>query len=388
MAGPQRIVVVGYGIAGLTATDTLRAAGFDGDLTVVGAEPHRPYSRPALSKAALLEQGDMSAHELPTPTHAADELLGVGARSLDADRRLVTLTDGNQLPYDRLVVASGSRAGRLGDRWPVAPGVEELVVRTVDDALLLRERVASRPSVVVVGGGPLGMELASGCLASGCEVTIVAPERPLTRLLGPYLSALFVDAAVRLGLRVSSSPAVGVESGAEGRPVVRLADGSTVTADLLVSAVGDVPNTGWLATSGLLDDPLLRVDSRQRVRPEIVAAGDVCAFPTRAGVRRIPLWTSAIEQAKVAALTALRGDDAPELDFQPYFWTEQFGLGLKSVGETPVLGPPEVVDGDPASGSGLLRWLNPDGTLTAAALNVRIAVPRLRRLTRPEVLQA
>jgi len=129
-----------------------------------------------------------------------------------------------------------------------------------------------------------------------------------------------------------------------------------VIADLLVSAVGDVPNTDWLASSGLLTGGVLQVDTHGRVRPDVVAAGDVAAFPTPQGVRRIPLWTSAIERSKVAALGALLGDEAPELTFQPYFWTEQFGLALKSVGPMPVAGAPEVVDGDPRDGAALLHW--------------------------------
>ncbi|MHA6513472.1 NAD(P)/FAD-dependent oxidoreductase [Tessaracoccus sp. Z1128] len=385
-AGLRRIVVVGYGIAGLTAADQLRSSGFDGELTVVGEERHHPYSRPALSKAALVEDGEMTAHELPAPRHDAAERLGIAATSVDAGRRIVGLADGSELPYDRLVIASGSRAGRLADRWPVADGVQELVVRTVEDARVLRERVASKPSVVVVGGGPLGMELASACLASGCGVTLVAQDRPMTRLLGEYLSQVFVRAAQARGLTVAASPAVRVHAGDGGRPTVTLADGTSVTADLLVSAVGDVPNLEWLVGSGLLAGGALVVDTRGRVRPDIVAAGDVASFPTPQGIRRIPLWTSAIEQAKVAAVAALRDDDAPELAFQPYFWTDQFGLSLKAVGATPVTGRPEILDGAPHEGSGLLRWGNVDGSVTAAALNYRIPVPRLRRLAAPSTV--
>ncbi|MER7035414.1 FAD-dependent oxidoreductase, partial [Streptomyces albidoflavus] len=151
----RRVVVVGNGIAGLTAADTLREAGFDGRLTVVGDEPHPAYSRPALSKALLLDGADLSSHKLPAASHGADELLGVRAVGLDPDRRLVTLDEGTALPYDRLVLATGSRARRLS----ALP--DELTLRGLDDALSLRSRLANRPSVVVVGGGPLGMEIAS-----------------------------------------------------------------------------------------------------------------------------------------------------------------------------------------------------------------------------------
>jgi len=193
----RRIVVVGNGIAGLTACDSLRATGFDGQLTVVGAERHSPYSRPALSKA-LLHGGDgLMAHELPAPTHGADELLGVSATGLDAGARRVTLDGGGSLPYDGLVIASGSRARRLAgaaDQDSAEAGGGELTLRTLEDAVRLKELVAARPSVIVVGGGPLGMEVASGCLHGGCDVTLVTDGEPLMRQLGSYLSGIFTAA--------------------------------------------------------------------------------------------------------------------------------------------------------------------------------------------------
>ena len=380
----RRIVVVGNGIAGLTACDSLRSAGFDGELTVVGAERHHPYSRPALSKALLhggsgSGDGGLRAHELPEPGHEATELLGVSATGLDVEARRVLLDGGDELPYDGLVIASGSRARRLtaGPGRDGAP--RELTLRTIEDAVHLRERVASRPSVIVIGGGPLGMEVASGCLHMGCEVTLVSDGLPLVRQLGDYLADLFTTAAVRQGLRVvGGGKARLVDDGDRARVV--LADGTVLEADLVVTAVGDEPNIGWLAGSNLLADGALRVDSRGRVRPEIVAAGDVAFFPTRLGVQRVPLWTSAIDQAKVAAVGLLKGEAAPEFNFQPYFWTEGFGLALKAVGFTPVQGAPGYCERGGGEGSELLRWSNPDGSGTAAAVNFRIPIPKLRRL--------
>lgn len=358
------IVVVGNGIAGLTACDTLRAVGYDGELVVAGEERHAPYSRPALSKALLRDAADVASHRLPEPTHGATELLGVSATGLDVDRRRVLLSDGSDVSYGGLVVASGSRARRIG-------GVdsEELTLRTLDDALALRERLAGRPSVVVVGGGPLGMEVASGCLESGCEVALVADGVPLTAHLGLYLGSAFTETAVARGLKVVAGVAVDVT----GSTVV-LADGSRLGADLVVTAAGDLPNVEWLDGTGLLTDGRIVVDGRGRVRPDIVAAGDVAAIPTSSGVRRIPLWTSAIDQAKVAAAALLQGDAAPELTLQPYFWTEQFGLSLKAAGALPVDGAPEYVVGDAPTGPALMRWPG-----TAVAVNHRIPIPRLRR---------
>ena len=322
----------------------------------------------------------MTSHLLPEPSHGAAEILGVGAAELDVERRIVRLSDGTDVPYDAAVIASGSRARRLGGSDPQDLVPAELTLRGLDDALELRRRIASKPSVIVIGGGALAMEVASGCVASGCEVTLIARRPPLAAQLGEHLSGVFREAAQRAGVRMRSSVTVALRSSAGGAVVV-LDDGSELEAGLVVSAVGDIPNTEWLAGSGLLTDGALRVDSRGRLRPELVAAGDVAAFPTGRGVKRIPLWTSAIEQAKTAALALLEGDDAPELNFQPYFWTEQFGLSLKACGHLPLEGLPGFSEGDPYDGKALMRWAQPDGSGTAVALNYRIPVPRLRKLS-------
>lgn len=391
MSTPRRnkIVVLGYGIAGLTAAETLRDHGFDGELTIVGAERHRPYSRPALSKAALLD--DDPAHlRLPDATHAGVETLGVAASRVDFDRRTVTLSDGSELSYDGLVIATGSRARRLTNDQALGhePMPTEFTLRSLDDMLALRARLADRPSVVVVGGGPLGMEVASGALDAGCAVSLVSLGQPLKVQLGAFVSDLVVRTARDRGLdlRRSGCAAVYTEPGTH-RPVLELADGSRVTADVLFGAVGDVPNLEFLTGSGALTDGKLLVDERCRVivggvaRPDVVAAGDVASVPSETGSRRIPLWMSAIDQAKAAAATLLRGDDAPAHVWRPYFWTDQFGLSVRAAGVIPHSGEPEIVEGDPASTSFLLRQDGPDGAPGGAvAVNHRIPIPRLRRL--------
>lgn len=376
-AAAERIVVVGNGVAGLTACDSLRASGFDGELTIVGDEQHPPYSRPALSKALLRNDADTMAHRLPEPTHQANEILGVSASGLNVERQILHLDDGTDLPYDRLVIATGSRARRLGGS---ATGADsgELTLRRLEDAHRLRRLLLERPSVVVVGGGPLGMEIASACVAAGCDVTLISDTEPLRPHLGAHLSALFLNAAVEHGVRVITTGSARVTDHA-GACAVVTPDGDVFEPDLVVTAAGDIPNVEWLADSGLLTGKQLQVDSRGRLRPDIVAVGDVAAFPTGRGVRRVPLWSSAVEQAKVAASALLFGDGAPELHYQPYFWTEQFGLSLKACGELPAHGDPVVERSEPG-GSMLLRWMHEDGSGTAAAINHRIAIPMLRRL--------
>ncbi|MPY30903.1 NAD(P)/FAD-dependent oxidoreductase [Streptomyces adustus] len=371
----KRVVVVGNGIAGLTAAHTLREAGFDGELTVVGDEPHPAYSRPALSKALLLDGDDLTSHTLPPASHGASELLGVRATGLDPDRRRVTLDDGTALPYDGVVLATGSRARRLSEL------PDEVTLRGLDDALALRRRLAKRPSVLVVGGGPLGMEIASGCLAAGCPVTLVSQGPPLAVQLGLHLAQIFTAAAREHGLTVVQGGPARIE-GRPGDARVTLDDGTVLRAEVLLTAVGDLPNTEWLTGTGLVVNGAVPVDARGLARPGVAAVGDLAAFPTPQGPRRIPLWSSAIDQAKAAARALVHGDDAPPLAFQPYFWTEQFGRTLKAVGQLPAAGEPVYADGEPGGGPALMTWRQEDGSTTAVALDHRIPVPRLRRLTR------
>lgn len=372
----KRVVVVGNGIAGLTAADTLRECGFDGELTVVGAESHAAYSRPALSKAVLADRADAApaAHALPPASHGAAEILGVRATGLDLVRRRVTLDGGETLPYDGLVLATGSRARRLS----ALP--DELTLRGLDDALALRTRLAARPSVLVVGGGALGMELASGCVAAGCRVTLVARGVPLTGLLGPHLAGVLTASARAQGLTVVECGTARVE-GRPGDARVVLDDGRELRAELLLSAVGDVPATDWLAGTGLVVDGAVPVDAHGLARPGVAAVGDLAAVRTPQGVRRVPLWSSAVDQAKAAATALVRGaDDAPPFAHRPYFWTEAFGHSLKAAGHLPAPGTPTYESGEPGGAPALLTWRQADGTGTAVALDHRIAVPRLRRL--------
>lgn len=388
----SRVVIIGGGIAGVTSADALRDAGFDGELTIVGAELHRAYSRPALSKAALLDPDDLTSHLLPEPTHGAIEALGVSAARLDPVARRVGLSDGTELPYDGLVIASGSHARRLGERPGNGPDSAELTLRSLGDAAELRRRIAAKPDVIVIGGGPLGMEIASGCVAAGCGVTLVTRRLPQSALLGDHLAGHLVARAAEAGVRLLRADEIAVIDHGD-RALVQLRsagdDATTVLeAPLVVTAVGDEPSTDWLRGSGVATHAGLGLlaDRKGRLQPDIVAAGDVAAYPRAGAHRRLPLWTSAIEQAKTAGRALVLGDDAPDLDFQPYFWTEQWGIGIKACGELPLEGPPEVLKGTLTEHSALLRWGDPEaGTATAVAVGMRMPIPRLRALTRPAV---
>ena len=375
----ERIVVVGGGIAGLTSAHALRDEGFTGELTLVGEEPTATYSRPVLSKAALVA-AELGGHELSEATHGGTELRGRRATGVRLADQVVTLDDGTELPWDGLVIATGAGVRRLTD------SPHELALRTVADAEVVHARLADAPSVVVVGSGPLAMELASGAAARGCVVTVVCDGLPMERHLGRHLATLLADAARAHGVRLVASRAVAAEATADAARV-ETAAGEVIVADVLVTAIGDRTHDEWLADSSLLTGGHLLVDTRGRVldayghaRPNVVAAGDVSWWPSPAGPRRSPLWTSAIDQATTAARGLLHGEDAHPFDALPYFWTEQFGLHVRVVGPLPVGGEPVVIEQDADSPRALLQWPSLIATGTAAAVNYRIPIPKLRRL--------
>ncbi|QGU03792.1 NAD(P)/FAD-dependent oxidoreductase [Corynebacterium comes] len=368
------VVIVGNGIAGLTAGDTLRRLGYEGTITVVGEEPHATYSRPALSKVALAPGDDLDVGTLPAATHGATELLGRTVTGLDPANRVATLDDGTELTYDGLVIATGSHARRFTD------SPREYTIRSLDDAARLKASLVNRPTVTVIGGGPLGMEVASGAVGLGCDVTLIHPGTPMELHLGPLLGGILTRAALEQGLNIIDSMVSSVREEGEGMAVT-LTDGTVLTSDLVVTAAGDLPNTAWLESSGLLVDGRLIADERCRVTDSIVAAGDVVLIDRGEGPRRTPIWTAAIEQAKVAAAALIRGDDADPLDFQSYFWTDQWGLNLKMSGPIPQGTDPVVVKGSLEERSAVLHW--PESG-TAAALNMRMPIPRLHTLARTE----
>lgn len=368
----EHIVIAGNGIAGLTAGDTLRRLGYTGTMTVVGAEPHATYSRPALSKVALAPGADLDVGTLPEATHGATELRGRSVTGLDAQRQVVTLDDGTELGFDGLIIATGSEARRFTGSG------REYTIRSLDDAARLKASLVDRPTVTVIGGGPLGMEVASGAVGLGCDVILVHPGTPMELHLGPLLGGILTQVALEHGLAVVDSMVSAVREEDHGM-VVTLADGTELVSDIVVTAAGDLPATTWLEDSGLLVDGRLIADPRCRVTDSIVAAGDVTFIDHGDGPRRTPIWTAAIEQAKVAAAALLQGQGAAPLDFQSYFWTDQWGLNLKMSGPIPHGTDPLVVKGSLEERSAVLHW--PESG-TAAALNMRMPIPRLHRLAR------
>jgi NADPH-dependent 2,4-dienoyl-CoA reductase/sulfur reductase-like enzyme len=331
----QHVVVVGGGLVAATLTRELRRLGHAGPVTVVSDESHPPYDRPPLSKQVLAGTVSLEETHLLKPAEI-DELdvtlrLGAAATGLDSTARVVVLADGDRLPYDRLVVATGSRARRL-PAVPELPGVHYL--RSLADAAAIAGALPSVSRLVVIGAGFIGLEVAAVARSRGIDVTVVeTAARPLTRVLGSEAGSVVTDLHEARGVVVRCSATVTEVQGDPGVEGVRLDDGEFLPADLLLVGVGAVPNTEWLAGSGIEVDDGVVCDERGRTsHPDVFAAGDVSRWRnvlTGAHVR-VEQWQSALEQAMVVA-DALTGGDRV-WDSVPYFWSDQYEKKLQFCG--------------------------------------------------------
>jgi 3-phenylpropionate/trans-cinnamate dioxygenase ferredoxin reductase subunit len=334
---PRRVVVVGASLAGATTAVTLRRLGFTGEIVLIGDEPHPPYERPALSKAYLageLEVENLLVHPPGTYTGLGIELRSAcTATAVDVLRRTVRLSDGDQLPYDVLVLATGSTNIRPPIPGMNLAGVHQL--RRLEDADRLAAGLRSTHSTVVVGMGFIGCEVAATARGYGVDVTMVDRlSGPLVGPLGPVLSGYVRqwhedhDVSLRTGVDVAAF------EGGDGVEAVRLADGSLLPADLVVVGVGVRPATDWLADTPLdLVRGAVSVDGSGRTSaPQVYAAGDVATVRDDDGVpRHLEHYRSAIDQAARVAHAVL---ELPLPSTGPsWFWTEQYEHILHLAGD-------------------------------------------------------
>ncbi|MFI6475675.1 NAD(P)/FAD-dependent oxidoreductase [Streptomyces sp. NPDC050516] len=343
-----RIVVVGASLAGLRAAETIRDKGFTGSLTMIGDEPYEPYDRPPLSKGVLLGKSRAERTALPRRRAIdAEWRLGVPAVGLDMAARRVKLADGDEVPYDRLLIATGVRARP----WPNAEEGEldgVFVLRTRDDGAALAGRLDAGPRrVLVIGAGFTGSEIASACRERGLEVTVAERgDAPLVGALGGVIGAVAAELQREQGVDLRTGIMVtALEGDSTGRVrAAHLSDGTTLDCDVVVVSLGAQRNTEWLAGSGLgagprgiaCDAGCRAFDIRGIVTDDIYVAGDVARSPHPLfGYQFLSLehWGNAVSQAETAAhnMLSVSADRRPHI-WVPAFWSSQFGVNIKSVG--------------------------------------------------------
>ncbi|WP_030946515.1 NAD(P)/FAD-dependent oxidoreductase [Streptomyces sp. NRRL S-646] len=362
----KRIVVVGASAAGLAAAETLRREGYDGALTLVGDEPHAPYDRPPLSKQVLAAEWQPERLALRPPADLAaldlDLRLGVAATGLELAERTVQLADGTQVPYDGLIVATGVRPRRL-------PGAGAHVLRTLEDALLLRDRLGPGLRLVVVGAGFLGAEAAAVAWRLGAKVTLLEPAPvPLAHAVGAEIGAMLTRAHVERGVDLRCGVTVSEVTQNGGR----LADGELVEADEVLVAVGSQPNTEWLVGSGLAVGDGVVCDEYCEAARNVYAAGDVARWhnPLFGTSMRIEHRTHAAEQGMAAARNLLRPDARKPFAPVPYFWSDQYDMKIQAYGHLRGHDEVAVVDGDLAEGRFVAAYRTGDRVRGALAVGM------------------
>jgi 3-phenylpropionate/trans-cinnamate dioxygenase ferredoxin reductase subunit len=369
-------LIVGASLAGAKAAETLRGEGFDGPLVMVGAERERPYERPPLSKDYLLGKAERETVYVHPQQwyaeHQVDLRLGVTVTAIHPSAHEVSLADGSRVGYAKLLLATGS-----SPRRPSVPGAGldgVLYLRTVGDSDRIKAALQSSSRVAVIGAGWIGLETAAAARAAGLAVTVLEmAELPLLRVLGREVAQVFATLHQENGVDLRCGVQVAEITGSGGRADgVLLTDGSRIEADVVIVGVGITPNSQLASAAGLEASNGIRVDAQLRSSdPDIYAAGDVAnAFHPLLGKHiRVEHWANALHQPQTAARAMLGQDVA--YDRVPYFFTDQYDLGMEYSGYVEPDGYDEVVfRGDAGQREFIAFWLS--GGRVLAGMNVNI----------------
>ena len=371
-------VIAGGGLAGTKAAEALREQGYDGSVTILGDETHLPYERPPLSKEYLAGTASRDSLDVHNSDwyreHDVDLRLGTAAEAIDATAHEVVLSGGTRIGYDKLLLATGSRARHLS-----IPGItarEVFTLRTVEDSDRIDEALTNSSHVAIIGGGWIGMEVAANARGRGAEVTVIeAAQYPLGSALGPELAQVFVDLHQQQGVTLHPSATVSEITADEAGTAtgVRLADGTWVPANVVVVAVGAQPNLELAESAGLdINGGILVDESLQSSDPDICAAGDIAshAHPVLGQRVRVEHWANALNQPAAAAATML-GNPTPYTEL-PYFFTDQYALGMEYHGHAPPGGYARtVLRGDRDGREFVAFWLGANDHVLAG-MNVNV----------------
>ncbi|MDI9900295.1 FAD-dependent oxidoreductase [Rhodococcus sp. IEGM 1409] len=377
MSTNRRFVIVGGGLAGAKIAEALRDRDFDGEITVLSEEDHLPYERPPLSKeffAGKKTLPEFTVHDGEWfRDHRIDLRPGTTATAIDTAAHTVSLPDGSTISYDKLALATGSRSRRLDIPGSDAEGIH--YVRTVDQAAALLHTLAADKKLVVIGAGWIGLEIAASARGFGVAVTVLEhADLPLESTLGPEMGEVFATLHRQNGVDLRTGTDVkAIALDGDRATGVTLEDGTVIPADAVLIAVGALPNIELASEAGIDVDNGVLVDAGlQSSDPDVVAVGDIAAaqHPILNARIRVEHWANALNQPEIAADTML-GRPA-EYVRMPYFFTDQYDLGMEYVGHAPRGTYSSVVTrGDVAKREFLAFWLDSENTVLAG-MNVNI----------------
>ena len=376
MSTPKNIVIIGGGLAGAKTAEALRENEFTGSITLVAAEDHLPYERPPLSKEYLAGKGSFDDTVVkPAAWYEENNVTlkqGVRATKVDAANHQVTLDDGSVLDYDKLVLATGSTVRKLP--IPGADADNVYYLRTVEDSDAIRATFGDDKKLAIIGGGWIGLEVASAARGAGTAVTVLEGAKlPLLRILGDTVAQVFADLHTSNDVDLRTEVKVQDIVTEGGRAVgVRLEDGTIIEADNIVIGVGVAPAVDLAEAAGLEVDNGVLVDASLRTSdPDIFAVGDIANHdhPVLGHRIRVEHWATALNQPATAAAAAL--GEGVQYTNLPYFFTDQFDLGCEYVGHATGSEEQVYIRGDLEKREFVAFWVNDDNQILAA-MNVNI----------------